>query len=394
MKRQIFTLLLLFTGLPAFSQNLKHDLDSMLVNYVNDNQLHGCVTYVQQGNTVLHFESYGYQNIELKRKMTNDVIFDITSISKIITAAGALKLWEEGRFLLDDPVKKFLPQFNNLKVMVNMGTDSCRIVPTERDVTIRDLCRHTAGFGYGWGSDTIDYLYRLKRIDAAGQTRESYLNALCSIPLKFQPGSKWEYSCSIDILGFLIEEITQISLQEYLTKEFFIPLKMKHTGFYINEKDIDKLSAHYSYSGGMLKQDEYPLPVQYLQVPAAFRGGGGIVSKASDLANFFTMILNYGDFKGRQILQSGTVELLISDQIGEIKDRSFDVPGYGFGVGVYSDKNSGKTRSVYWQGSPFNTCFFIDFEKNLVAVFLTQNGPFGHLDIINRFTEIVEGNVF
>jgi len=128
-------------------------------------------------------------------------------------------------------------------------------------------------------------------------------------------------------------------------------------------------------------------------VPVAFRGGGGIVSTARDLANFYSMILHFGTFHGREILQAQTVEIMISDQIGGIKDRSFEVPGYGFGTGVITEKNFGKTKSVFWQGSPYNTCFFIDFEKKLIAVFLTQNGPFGQLDMIRKFRETVNNNV-
>jgi CubicO group peptidase (beta-lactamase class C family) len=326
--------------------------------------------------------------------MENDVIFDITSMSKTITAAGALKLYDEGGFLLDDPVKKYLPQFKNLRVMVNMGTDSSMTTGLERDVTIRDLFRHTAGFGYGWGSDTIDYLYRLNRLNTANQTPEKFLNAITGIPLKYQPGSWWEYSYSIDILGLVIEKITGKSLQDYLKSEIFNPLKMRSSGFYIKEKDINRLSAYYTYTDGKLKYEEYPLPMEYLKIPGMCWGGAGIVTTAGDLANFCNMILNFGNFNGRQVLKAETVELMITDQISGIKEQSSDVPGYGLGVGVIADPTTGKTASVFWKGSPFNTSFVIDINKQVIAIFLTRNGPFGHLDITSKFSKLVYENLY
>ncbi|MFA5817041.1 MAG: serine hydrolase domain-containing protein [Bacteroidales bacterium] len=402
MKKLFFTLLLVFIVSISFSQNLKKELDSLMFKSVNEGQLHGCVTYVQQRDKVLHFESYGFKNIEQNKKMENDVIFRIASMTKIITAAGALKLYEEGKFLLDEPVKKYIPQFNNLKVMQNIGTDSCKIVNLERDITIRDLFRHTAGFGSGGENDTIGNLYN--KLDSA-KTSEDFLNTISQIPLRNQPGSKWEYSCSNKILGFLIEKIINKTLHDYLTESFFVPLGMTNTGFYVAKKNIDKLSCSYIYDEGKLKLEDNPMTSEYLKVPTIYNGGGGIVSTAKDLANFYNMILHYGTFNGKQILKAQTVELLISNQIGEIKDRgipdltnilskyrSFSVAGYGFGVGIHTEKNSGKTQSIYWAGS-YNTYFLIDYDKQLITIFLTQITPFMHLDIMNKFGQIVNKNV-
>ena len=364
----------------------------MFFNYVKMGKLHGCVTFVQQGGEILHFRSYGFQNIRQNIKMKNNVIFEISSMTKIITAAGALKLVEEGKLNLYDPLKKHLPQLADLKVLENGGTDSSQLVSPDRDITIRDLLMHTAGFGYGWSNDTIDKLYRQHYLYGPNQTSENFLNTLSQIPLKYQPGSKWEYSCSIDILGFIIEKITGETLHDYLKEVFFIPLKMKSTGFYIEEYNIDRLCCNFEFVNGKLKQLDFPHPSAYLKLPSIYWGGAGIVTTAGDLANFYNMILNFGTYKGKQVLKAQTVELLISNQISDVKEPPVQLEGYGFGTGVKTDKNTGKTSEVYWQGSPYNTSFFIDFEKQLIGIFLTQNGPFGHLDIINRFEETVREN--
>jgi len=365
----------------------------MLVNYVNSGKLHGCVTYVQQGSEVLHFKPYGYQDIERNIRMKKSVIFEISSMTKIITAAGALALVDQGKIQLDDPVKKFLPQLADLKVLENGGTDSSLLVNLDRDITVRDLLRHTAGFGYGWSSDTVDSLYRLNNLYGPNQTPENFLNKLSQIPLKYQPGTKWEYSCSIDVLGILIEKVSGKTLHEYLKQAFFIPLKMKSTGFFISENNIGRLCSNYEYKEGRLIHIDYPHPSVYLKTPSMCWGGAGIVTTAGDLANFYTMILNYGTFRGKQILTTQTVEMLISNQIAEVKGQPSQPDAYGFGVGVNTDKISGRTNSVYWQGSPYNTSFFIDFNKQLVGIFLTQNGPFGHLNLINDFEKTIKKNV-
>ena len=165
MKKLLSTLLMLLSvALVSFSQNLKKELDSLLNKHVAEGQLHGCVAYVQQGDKVLHFQSYGLKSIEQNKKMENDAIFRIASMSKILVTAGALKLYEDGKFLLDDPVKKYIPQFANLKVMQNIGTDSCKLVGLKRDVTIRDLCRHTAGFGDNNSKDSVRAISIIQKV--------------------------------------------------------------------------------------------------------------------------------------------------------------------------------------------------------------------------------------
>ncbi len=385
------------------SQNLDHDLDNTFEQLVTAGKLHGCVTYVQQGDKVLHFKAYGYQNVEKRQSLEKDAIFLIASMTKAVTAAGALKLYEEGKFLLDDPVKLYLRQFENVRVLENIGTDSSRIVPPERDVTIRDLFRHTAGFGYTYKkhdyNDTIDNLYVDNKLWESRSSSE-FLDKICSYPLKYHPGSKWQYSYSIDILGFLIEKISGMTLHDYLMKEILGPLQMTSSGFYLTPENLKRLSSNYEYKNGKLELIDNPESSSFGSPPAVFSGGGGLednvgglVTSAEDFANFCEMIMNYGLFKNKQILQRQTIELMISDQIADIQNREFPVPGYGLGTGVAHDLNSGGIESIFWAGGPVNTYYKIDMKKKVIAIFLTQNSPWGHENVKSVFAEIVASNV-
>ncbi len=384
------------------SQDLSKNIDETYGKLIDEGKLHGCVTYVQQGENVLHFKAYGYQNIEENKPMGKDAIFLIASMTKVVTSAGALKLYEEGKFLLDDPVKKYLKQFEHMTVLENIGTDSARIVPTARDITIRDLFRHTAGFGYAYtksaSNDTIDNLYVDNKLYDSNSSDE-FLDKISSYPLKYHPGSKWRYSYSIDVLGFLIEEISGMTLEEYLKSEIFDPLEMTSSGFYVSPENINRLSSNYEFKDGKLQLIHNPETSPFAKPPKVYSGGGGLedniggmVTTASDFANFCKMIMNYGVFKGQQILKPQTVELMLSNQIAGIEDRGFEVSGYGFGTGVGHDIYSGNVNTVFWAGGPVNTYFRINMSKKVIAIFMTQNSPWVHENVMGIFGEIVEQN--
>ena len=259
--------------------------------------------------------------------------------------------------------------------------------------------RFTAGFGE-------------TNLNDVGKTPDEYLDMLAKTPLRYQPGTRWVYGGhEMKVLSILIEKITNLNLHDYLTKVLFKPLKMASTGFYVEPKNMARFSSYYLYENGkQTLMDNAPTSRQYFQLPAICNGSGGIVSSAQDLANFYGMILNYGTFKGKQILRPQTVELLISNQIAGINDRGWAVAGFGLGVGVNQGRlpltlvttlvtgpdtefTAGKTKSIFWQGSPYNTRFLIDFDKQLISIFLTQNAPFTYLDLMRKFEKIVNKNV-
>jgi CubicO group peptidase (beta-lactamase class C family) len=390
MKLSITIVLVMFITSIVYSQNLERRLDSLLQGHVNKSEIHGCLAYVfQKGNVIIN-KPYGYMDIENKRKMEKDAIFRIASMTKIMTAAAALKLYEEGKFLLDEPVKKYIPEFANLRVIAPDCTneDSIITIPLERDITIRDIFRHTAGFSYG-GNDIIGRLYAKKIVFSDTLTLKQFVQYITSIPLKFQPGSKWEYSWANDILGYLVEVISKEPLDDYMKRAIFKPMGMVNTGFYVSSDKLKKLSNHYGYEDNKLKLLDRTDNGKFSKRPAFISGGGGGVSTAEDYSKFCQMLLNYGEYNGQRILSRQTVELLISNQIGEIKERGFAVNGFGFGVGVNPAKNCGGTSSCFWAGSPYNNTYMFDYDKQMVAILFVQNSPWEHLGLMHKFEQIV-----
>jgi len=390
MKTLIALLASLFVTVSVYSQSLEGRLDSLFQGHVNKGEIHGCLAYVFQNGKVIVNKPYGYMDIEAKRPMEKDAIFRIASMTKILTSAAALKLYEEGKFLLDEPVKKYIPEFADLRVIAPdcKNEDAVTSVPLERDVTIRDLFRHTAGFGYG-GNDIVGKLYVKKILYTENLTLKQFVKGITSVPLKYQPGSKWEYSFSNDILGYLVEVISGKPLDEYMNEAIFKPMGMVNTGFYVASDKIKKVCNHYEYADNKLRLVAGSENSMLLKRPAFISGGGGGLSTAEDYSKFCQMLLNYGEYKGKRILSRQTVELLVSDQIGEIKDRSFAVSGFGFGVGVIPAKYCGGTSGCYWAGSPYNDTFLFDFKKQMIAILLMQNSPWEHLNLMSKFRNIV-----
>jgi len=390
MKPFICFLTFLF-AVEASAQNLEKRLDSLLRGHVRNGEIHGCIAYVYQKGEVMVFKPYGYMDIENNTLMEKDAIFRIASMTKMLTAAAALKLYEAGKFELDDPVKKYIPEFAGLKVI----DPECRsietliTIPLERDVTIRDLFRHTAGFSYG-GSDLIGELYAKNLNKGYAMTIEQFVREITALPLKFQPGSRWEYSFSIDILGYLVEVLSGEKLDVYLEKALFKPLGMNHTGFYVPAESLGLLCNHYEYSGDRLFVVDKAPNSQFAEKPVFISGGGGAVSTARDYSRFCRMLLNYGEYDGKRILEKETVEMMISDQIGDISDRSFELPGYGLGVGVYPGTNGRTTDGIYWAGAPYNNYYMIDYTKDLIAILFIQNSPWDHLNIREKFRQIID----
>lgn len=383
-----------FITITGFSQNLEGRLDSLLQGHIDKGEIHGCIAYVFQKDKNIINKAYGNMDIENKRRMESHAIFRIASLTKVLTAATALKLYEDGKFLLDEPVKKYIPDFSELQVISPSckNVDSVYTVPLERDMTIRDLFRHTAGFGYG-GNDVVGQLYEKEIKFTDSLTLKQFVHDIARVPLKFQPGSKWEYSFATDILGYLIEVISGKPLDICMNDILFNPIGMNDTGFYIGIEKLNRLCNHYEYKENKLNLIEGADNCRFTKKPVFLSGGGGCVSSVEDYSKFCQMLLNYGEYDGKRILQRQTVELLISNQIGDIIDRSFAVNGYGFGIGVNPDKYSGGTKSCFWAGAPYNNTFLIDYNKKVIAILLIQNAPWEHLGLMNKFKMIVSEEI-
>jgi CubicO group peptidase (beta-lactamase class C family) len=364
-------------------------------------ELAGVVTLVVREGEEPRLKAYGEMDLEAHRPMRTDALFRIASMNKPLTCVAALKLVEAGRISLDDPVAKYLPEFGQLRVFDPSQSSEAegaplKTVPVDHAMTVRDLFRHTAGFVYTITDTPVDRLY----VDAGfrewkGSLKE-FVQRLASLPLAFQPGTKWSYSYSIDVLGYLVEVVTGEPLNEYVKQQVFTPLRMGDTDYFVPADKLDRLTNHYEFKDGSLRLVEPAAQSPFRQLPPALSGGGGwydgyggVVSTAEDLGRFLQMLLNYGELDGVRILRRETVELMVSDQIAGIRDRSFNVSSYGLGIGVKTDPaQPGRVLRVYWAGGPYNTFFFADFDRRMYGVFLTQTAPFGHLDIRRRFGEL------
>jgi CubicO group peptidase (beta-lactamase class C family) len=390
MKTPIILFLSLTISGTVLSQNVEKRLDSLFRKHVDTGEIHGCLVQVVQDKKPLLFKPYGMMDVENKRPVEKDAIFRLASMTKPLTAATALRLYDEGKFLLDDPVKKYIPEFANLKVISPdyKGEGAMITVPLERDVTVRDLFRHTAGFGYG-GDEPIGKLYSKMYYDNRHLTLKEFVTGLTQIPLYYQPGEKWVYSFANDVLGYFIEVVSGKPLDEAMEELLFRPLGMNSTGFMVPAEKLNKLCNFYNSYEGKLELFDKAETSKLANRPDFISGGGGAVSTMEDYAKFCQMLLDHGKYKGKQILSPVSVELMVSNQIGEISNRGFEVEGYGLGIGVIPGTNNGKTRRCYWSGSPYNTTFIVDFDKNLYAIMLIQNGPWTHLGLMEKFRQIV-----
>jgi CubicO group peptidase (beta-lactamase class C family) len=384
----------------GFSSEKLRELDSVIQGHIDKGELAGVAVLIGRGEGIAHFKTYGYQDIENRIETKKDSIFRLASITKLAVSVAALICYEDGLFLLDDPVRKHIPEFVGLRVLASQpvegGTGSLETEPLQRDVTVRDLLRHTAGFLY-----VDDYPMKGTDLDTGfgswNRSLKAFVEAITKYPLAYQPGSKWRYSYSHDVLGYLLEVVTKRPLDEFMQERVFAPLGMEDTGFFVPAEKLDRLTSYYEYEDGSLVAVETRDNSPFRRRPSALSGGGGwsdgyggLVSTAPDYSRLLQMVVNYGELDGTRILTPPSVELMITSQVYGIQDRSFlsDTFGYGLGVGASLAPNHGPTRSILWSGGPYNTRFVANIEKHAYGIFLTQTGPWGHLGIMNRFTEL------
>ena len=376
-------------------------MEAMIQGAVDRGELAGVVTLIVRRGATVRLKTYGMMDIEGRKPMRPDALFRIASMNKLFTAAAALRLCEEGRLALDDPVEKYIPELGKVQVLdpgpsAEQPGAGLRTVPAERKITIRDLFRHTAGFLYTLSDSPVDRLYVAAGFRTWDGSLSEFVERLSRFPLAYQPGSKWAYSYSFDVLGRVIEIVSHRPLNEYVKASVFDPLRMSDTDYFVPAGKLDRLTNHYEFANGSLHLAEAAATSPFRRLPAGLSGGGGwgdgyggVVSTAADIARFLQMMLNYGELDGVRILRRETVAMMISDQIAAIRDRSFPVSGYGLGVGVYTDPARPEhTKSIFWSGGPYNTHCIADYDAQTIGVLLTQTAPFGHLSLMGRFDEV------
>jgi len=364
---------------------------------VDDKRIAGAVTLVVRRGHVAWFKAQGMADREAGKPMRTDSIFRICSMTKPITSVAVMMLYEQGHFLLGDPVSKYLPEFKNMKVLVKPATGEPYTIPAAREITIRDLLRHTSGLTYDSNPD-LGHFYRDAKV-ATGLlqydgTIEDNVKRLAAQPLLFNPGDRWEYSLGVDVLGRLVEVISGKPLDEFFRTRIFEPLGMKDTYFYLPDNKVERLATAYTYytDKGLHRFPDTPITEGTFSYSAdypyhgpkkLFAGGAGLVSTAADYARFCQMMLDGGKWGTTRLLSRKSVELMSQDQLGKIgPDRGF---GLGFGVdGVKTPLEELGSSGQYAWGGFFYTEFTIDPKEQMIVIFMGQLHPTGGLTLDNQ----------
>jgi CubicO group peptidase (beta-lactamase class C family) len=328
---------------------------------------------------VAYLEPIGMADIERGQPMREDSIFRIASMTKPIVSVAVMMLHEEGRFTLDDPISKFIPELT--KPGVGVVTDGrLDVVPAAREITIHDLLTHRAGFTYPWHPGPLGDLYRSAKLLETSRTSEELVRRLAEIPLVHQPGTAFLYGHSTDVLGRLVEIVSGRSLDAFLDERVLGPLGMRDTQFYLTEAEADRLVTLYE------RGESRPLkPIDggrgsrlVAGSRTLFSGGGGLSSTAPDYYRFLQMLLNGGALGDTRLLSRKSVEFMTADHLGEEIPLH---PGYGFGLGFAVRRTLGSGHSLgsegdYTWGGIYNTIFWVDPKEDLILIFLTNFTPY------------------
>ena len=361
-------------------------LRAAMAKLVADGELAGAVTAVARRGKLVHFEAIGKQDLASDTPLAKDSIFRIHSMSKPITGVALMTFFDEGRFALDDPVSKFIPELKGLKVAVGEKDGELLVEEAGHEMTIRELVSHTAGLTYGFFSQTpVDQRYRRANILDNNSTLREMVGKLANIPLWAQPGAKWQYSVGVDVQGYLVEVLAGKPFDQVLRERVFEPLGMKDTAFFVPKEKANRLATLYRQAGGKLVPAPSPPP---FEAPKLLSGGGGLFSTAMDYMRFCQMLLNGGELAGKRVLKPETVRLMHTNQLPEAVPfihPAVGAPGNTFGIDfAIVEAPNGTTdhpraKGEYWWYGIGGTWFGVHPGEDLAIVGMIQNmmGPGG-----------------
>ncbi len=342
-------------------------LDAEMHALVDERKLAGVATLVARHGEVVHLDAYGKQDASEAAPLSTDSIFRIASMTKPIIGAAMMMLWEEGKWTLDDPVAKHIPEFADLKVQTADGS----LVEQTRPMNMRQLMSHTAGFG-----GLADYA----EANLRGGDLRAMIETLAARPLSFQPGTEWRYGPSVDIQGYVIEKLSGQGLDEFLEQRLFAPLGMVDTGFWVDPAKSARVVRIHKYEDGKVVPAGRDNAFNTSK-PAFLSGGGGLVSTIGDYWRFAQMILSGGEFADRRYLKAETVAMMHKSVLEpgvNVTLYSPNARGLGFGMdfGIIEDPIAAKTaqgvESFYWGGA-FGTWFWIDPVNDMIVIGMIQN---------------------
>jgi CubicO group peptidase (beta-lactamase class C family) len=380
----------------GFSSNRISRIGDFMQRYVDSGKVAGFVTLVARHGKVAWFDKYGYQDVESKTQIELDTIFRIYSMTKPITSVGLMMLFEQGLVRLEEPVSKYIPDFKQSKVYGEGG----KLVDLEREITIHDLLVHTAGLSYGGIEETalpVDALYDQADLFNKDIDTTEMVQRIAALPLAYQPGTTFHYSMATDVVGHLIELITDTPLDDYLERNITKPLGMLDTGFEVATEKADRFSALYGKTpAGNLEVLPTTIGGDYFNVKLLL-GGSGMVSTTADYLRFAQMFLNRGELDGVRLLGSRTVEYMRSNHMPSTLlpiSMAEPWPGFGFGLGfsvMLDVALSGMMGSVglHGWGGWANTHFWIDAAEELIGILMLQYIPSGTHPVTNDFRTAV-----
>ena len=400
MKKHILILLVSSVIFSCTENSINYDqIDSMINNEIEANNIPGAVILIGDEKGINYQKSYGIKNPETKEEFKNDDIFRIASMTKAITSFAVVKLWEKGLIDFDDPIKKYIPEFEYVEILDSFNEIDSSYTTRKRtkDITIRQLLTHTSGIGYDFidGNPAIKAIYHKKKQDFMDYgvlcfcdqdvTIGESIRKLSNVPLHHEPGEKYTYGIGLDVLGYMIEIVSNKTLDVFFKEEIFDPLEMTDTYFYIPESKSERLvpvqtfNSGLSYNTNIVDNDSWVIfedkrfnvnyPIEGERV--FFAGGCGLSSTVKDYYNFLSIFLNEGKFKGKQIIEKTTNDLIYKNQLSDEFNTSI---GLVFGITSKNDKwfNDGKTEGVLHWGGYWNTNFFADNKNKLIALIYKQ----------------------
>jgi CubicO group peptidase (beta-lactamase class C family) len=364
-------------------------IDKMCAEEVANGNVPGIVSLVARNGKIVHWKAYGMAENQTGRKMKRDDIFRIASQSKAITSTAVMMLWEEGKFKLDDPISKYIPEFKNQQVLISFQYSDTTWIgePVKTEITIRNLLSHTSGIGYGIidGDERFRMIYAKAGVTDLFTTEKitiaESVKKLAKLPLHHNPGEKYTYSEGLDVLGYFIEIVSGMPFDEFLKTRIFDPLGMNDTRFYIPDEKANRLVAVQQKVNG--NWEKYPVTFYDTDYPVKgaktfFSGGAGLSSTVKDYATLLQMYLNGGEYNGVRLLSRTTVQSIMGNQTGALFGGTEKFYGLAFGVLTPEgqDKGGQGSKGTFDWGGYFNTSYFADPKENVIGLIFKQTqGP-------------------
>ena len=393
----------------GFSSERLENLHALIQGEIDQKQLAGAITILARHGKIVDYRTYGVSDMATSAPMTKDTIFRDFSMTKPITGVAMMILFEQGKWLPNDPIAKYIPEFAHLKVFKAVDADGkMLLVDPDHAPTMRELMSHSAGFTYGFfGDSPVDKMYKdVKPLQSANL--QEMIDKLAKLPLKYQPGMGWEYSISMDIEGYLVEKFSGQSLPQFMHDHIFEPLGMKDADFYVSAEKRKRFATLYrgNPNGGLVTNNRGPGATEsdYSATPALPSGGGGLVSSAEDYYRFAQMLANGGELDGKRILAPASVKLMASNHLpAELLTGQFGIgthvmrPGFGYGYNCAvifdppeANLPDGK-GTFFWDGAA-GTWFWVDPTNDIVFVGMIQrtSSPDNH-SLLYRSHSVVYG---